>query len=188
MHLKTWLSCGLVCEFSNLYEFPSIISSLDTPFSHKDEVTFIKEIENGGALAARFLCLPKVVSFLSCQQIKKLSTILFKTSTVFQKKVWKVDRQHSCKQLFLTKSKNAQGVTLGQKSAIYLRNHIWKISFFTKFTFWKYLFLTKVTIPKTHLSQNSQLQSLIFDKIHIFQSLICQSWFLLQCDIWRDFF
>ena len=46
--------------------------------------------------------------------------------------------------------------TLGQKSLIYPKIHILKISFFTKFT-----------ISKSHFSQNSHFQSVIFDRIHI---------------------
>ena len=49
--------------------------------------------------------------------------------------------------------------TLGQKSIFCPKIHILKISVLTKFTF-----------LKSHLSQNSQFQSLIFDKIHIFQA------------------
>ena len=46
--------------------------------------------------------------------------------------------------------------TLGQKSSFHPKIHILKISLFTKFTF-----------SKSHLSQNSHSQSLIFHKIHI---------------------
>ena len=47
---------------------------------------------------------------------------------------------------------------MGQKSAIYPKIHILKLSFLTKFT-----------ILKSHFSQNSQYQNLIFHKIHIFK-------------------
>ena len=60
--------------------------------------------------------------------------------------------------------------SLGQKSAIYPNIHILKISLFTKFTISKYPFFTILTIWKSHFSQNSQFQSLIFHKIHIFQT------------------
>ena len=42
--------------------------------------------------------------------------------------------------------------------------------FIRKFTFWKSHFLTKFTSLKSHFSPNSHLQSLIFHKIHIFQT------------------
>ena len=46
--------------------------------------------------------------------------------------------------------------TLWQKSSVYPKIHILKISLFTKFT-----------ISKPHFSQNSPFQNLIFHKIHI---------------------
>ena len=55
------------------------------------------------------------------------------------------------------------------------KNHILKISFFTKFI-----------ISKSHFSQNSHFQSLIFHEIHIFKHQIpynfwTKSWVLPQC-------
>ena len=49
-------------------------------------------------------------------------------------------------------------ITLEQKSSIYPKIHIFKVSFLTKFTF-----------SKSHFSKNSHFQSVIFDKIHIFK-------------------
>ena len=76
--------------------------------------------------------------------------------------------------------------TLGHKSSIYPKIHIFKIAFFTKFTILKY-----------HFSQNSHVQSLIFHNIHIFKiafftkftffkhhilgNFWIKSWFLPQC-------
>ena len=48
--------------------------------------------------------------------------------------------------------------TLGQKSTIHPKIHILRISFLTKFT-----------ILKSHFSQNSHFQNLIFHKIHNFK-------------------
>ena len=54
---------------------------------------------------------------------------------------------------------------------------IFRVSFFTKFTFWK-----------SHFSQNSHFQSLICHKIHFFKHQIpgnfwIKCWFLPQCGI-----
>ena len=69
---------------------------------------------------------------------------------------------------------------MGQKSSIYPKIHIFKITFFTKFT-----------ILKSNFSQNSQIQNHIFlkihnfsYKIHIFQILgnfWKKNWLLPQC-------
>ena len=39
----------------------------------------------------------------------------------------------------------------------------------TKFTFWKISIITKFTILRSHFSQNSQSENIIFNKIHIFK-------------------
>ena len=48
--------------------------------------------------------------------------------------------------------------TLGQKSSIFLKIHIFKITFLTEFIFWK-----------SHFWQNSHSENLILHKIHIFK-------------------
>ena len=84
-----------------------------------------------------------------------------------------------------------QACTQGQKYTFYpkIHNfqnlicdkiHIFKISFMTKFTFSKShfsqhsqfqsLIFTKFTFSNSHFSQNSQFQNLIFHKIHIFET------------------
>ena len=66
--------------------------------------------------------------------------------------------------------------TLGQKSSIYPKIHIFKASFFTKFTF-----------SKPYFSQNSQCQSLIFLKIHIFKVLFFTKFTLFKHQILGNF-
>ena len=63
--------------------------------------------------------------------------------------------------------------TLGQKSSIYPKIHILKISFFTKFTIsiFKSSFFTKITFSKYHFWQKSHFQNIIFHKIHIHKTL-----------------
>ena len=60
--------------------------------------------------------------------------------------------------------------TLGQKSTIYPRIHILKISFYKKNLIFKVSFYTKFTISKSHFWQNSHFQSLMIHKVHIFQT------------------
>ena len=95
---------------------------------------------------------------------------------------------------------NSKCSTLGQKSSIYAKIHILKISFFTKFTFSKSHFFHKIHILKISIfSQNSHFRSLIFHKVHIFKVSLStkftffkhqilgtcwiKSWFLPHCGI-----
>ena len=57
----------------------------------------------------------------------------------------------------------------GKKSSIYPKNQILTFSFLTKFTISKSHFSQKSQFLKPYCSHNSQFQSLIFHKIHIFQ-------------------
>ena len=70
--------------------------------------------------------------------------------------IWSALEQVNFRSLYL----GVFGVyTLGQKSSIYPKIHILKYHFLTKFAF-----------SKSHFSQNSHFQNLIFHKIHIFQT------------------
>ena len=55
------------------------------------------------------------------------------------------------------------------ENLIFHKNHNFKVSFFTKFTFWKSHFSQNSQVQNLNFSQKSQFQSLIIYKIHIFK-------------------